>query len=64
MPMSTIFQIVEIGTARSAQCDLGLKAAIIIFPEVGPIANESNIELLKIVDIKIKSMTEVSKNVY
>ena len=23
MPMSTIFQIVEIGTARSAQCDLG-----------------------------------------
>ena len=24
MPMFTIFQIVEIGTARSAQCDLGL----------------------------------------
>ena len=24
MPMPTIFQIVEIGTARSAQCDLGL----------------------------------------
>ena len=25
MPMSTIFQIVEIGTARSVQCDLGFR---------------------------------------
>ena len=29
MPMSTIFQIVEIGTARSAQCDMGFTKDIL-----------------------------------
>ena len=35
MPMSTIFQIVEIGTARSAQCDLGFSHLLFIITILG-----------------------------
>ena len=50
MPMSTIFQIVEIGTARSAQCDLGFISQLILYTKLvlSFIQNNMNHEIFNV----------------